>query len=99
MEEMKKKTKTPSTQTWTIPRKTAMMTKWTMKAWGILCFACTTRSSASRISGTFPSPRAVEASTCLFTNNLNRKCTLKDGVLTVNGKEYVFHKATGEYEW
>ncbi|KAG5663659.1 hypothetical protein KAF25_006244 [Fusarium avenaceum] len=26
------------------------------------------------------------------------KCTLKDGVLTVNGKEYVFHKATGEYE-
>ncbi|KAM5378045.1 hypothetical protein ACJZ2D_004656 [Fusarium nematophilum] len=26
-------------------------------------------------------------------------CTLKDGVLTVNGKEYVFHKATGEYEW
>ncbi|EON98565.1 putative transcription factor tfiia complex subunit protein [Phaeoacremonium minimum UCRPA7] len=27
------------------------------------------------------------------------KCTLKDGVLTVNGKEYVFHKATGEYEW
>lgn len=30
---------------------------------------------------------------------LDRKCTLKDGVLTVNGKEYVFHKATGEYEW
>lgn len=29
----------------------------------------------------------------------NRKCTLKDGVLTVNGKEYVFQKATGEYEW
>ncbi|KAK3181305.1 transcription factor IIA subunit alpha [Lecanicillium sp. MT-2017a] len=27
------------------------------------------------------------------------KCTLKDGVLTVNGKEYVFQKATGEYEW
>ncbi|KAL5888964.1 transcription factor IIA subunit alpha [Pyricularia oryzae] len=27
------------------------------------------------------------------------KCTLKDGVLCVNGKEYVFHKATGEYEW
>jgi transcription initiation factor TFIIA large subunit len=37
---------------------------------------------------------------CLFyTNNLCRKCVLKDGVLTVNGKEYVFHKATGEYEW
>jgi len=29
----------------------------------------------------------------------NRKCTLKDGVLTVNGREYVFQKATGEYEW
>jgi len=28
-----------------------------------------------------------------------RKCTLKDGVLTVNNREYVFHKATGEYEW
>lgn len=24
---------------------------------------------------------------------------MKDGVLTVNGKEYVFHKASGEYEW
>lgn len=34
-----------------------------------------------------------------LTNFLYRKCTLKDGVLTVNGKEYVFHKATGEYEW
>jgi transcription initiation factor TFIIA large subunit len=32
-------------------------------------------------------------------DELNRKCTLKDGVLTVNGREYVFHKATGEYEW
>ncbi|KAK6612048.1 transcription factor tfiia complex subunit [Botrytis cinerea] len=28
-----------------------------------------------------------------------RKCVMKDGVLTVNNKEYVFHKATGEYEW
>ncbi|EPE35465.1 Transcription factor IIA (TFIIA), beta-barrel [Glarea lozoyensis ATCC 20868] len=27
------------------------------------------------------------------------KCVMKDGVLTVNGKEYVFHKAQGEYEW
>ncbi|KAK8016433.1 hypothetical protein PG993_014622 [Apiospora rasikravindrae] len=27
------------------------------------------------------------------------KCVLKDGVLSVNGKDYVFHKATGEYEW
>jgi transcription initiation factor TFIIA large subunit len=27
------------------------------------------------------------------------KCVLKDGVLTVNGKEYVFRKANGEYEW
>lgn len=27
------------------------------------------------------------------------KCVMKDGVLTVNGREYVFHKASGEYEW
>ncbi|KAF3913998.1 hypothetical protein ABW21_db0208628 [Orbilia brochopaga] len=27
------------------------------------------------------------------------KCVLRHGVLTVNGKEYVFQKATGEYEW
>ncbi len=27
------------------------------------------------------------------------KCTLKDGVLTVAGREYVFQKATGEFEW
>ncbi|KAI1106174.1 transcription factor IIA, alpha/beta subunit [Jackrogersella minutella] len=27
------------------------------------------------------------------------KCVMKDGVLSVNGKDYVFHKATGEYEW
>ncbi|GAP84297.1 putative transcription factor alpha beta subunit [Rosellinia necatrix] len=27
------------------------------------------------------------------------KCVLKDGVLNVGGKDYVFHKATGEYEW
>ncbi|RKF75512.1 Transcription initiation factor IIA large subunit [Golovinomyces cichoracearum] len=27
------------------------------------------------------------------------KCVMKDGVLTVNNKEYVFHKASGEYEW
>ncbi|MCJ1309630.1 transcription factor IIA subunit alpha [Agyrium rufum] len=27
------------------------------------------------------------------------KCTLKDGVLTSGGKEYVFHKAQGEFEW
>ncbi|PMD37942.1 hypothetical protein L207DRAFT_431274 [Hyaloscypha variabilis F] len=26
-------------------------------------------------------------------------CVMKDGVLTVNGREYVFHKASGEYEW
>ena len=34
-----------------------------------------------------------------IANTLYRKCVLKDGVLTVNGKEYVFTKATGEYEW
>ncbi|KAI1926014.1 transcription factor IIA subunit alpha [Ophidiomyces ophidiicola] len=27
------------------------------------------------------------------------KCTLKDGILTTEGREYVFHKATGEFEW
>lgn len=27
------------------------------------------------------------------------KCTLKDGILTTSGKEYVFHKANGEFEW
>ncbi|KAM7206793.1 Transcription factor IIA, alpha/beta subunit [Rhypophila sp. PSN 637] len=27
------------------------------------------------------------------------KCTMKDGVMTVSGKEYVFHKGTGEFEW
>jgi len=27
------------------------------------------------------------------------KCVLKDGVLKANNKEYLFHKATGEFEW
>jgi len=27
------------------------------------------------------------------------KCTLKDGILTTSGREYVFHKAQGEFEW
>lgn len=27
------------------------------------------------------------------------KCTLKDGVLNTGGKEYLFHKAQGEFEW
>ncbi|KAF2765198.1 hypothetical protein EJ03DRAFT_217833 [Teratosphaeria nubilosa] len=27
------------------------------------------------------------------------KCTLKDGVMSVGGKEYVFHKGMGEFEW
>ncbi|PVH93780.1 transcription factor IIA, alpha/beta subunit [Periconia macrospinosa] len=27
------------------------------------------------------------------------KCTLKDGILTTNKREYLFHKATGEFEW
>lgn len=27
------------------------------------------------------------------------KCILKDGVLTTGGKEYLFHKANGEFEW
>ncbi|THY28715.1 TFIIA-domain-containing protein, partial [Aureobasidium pullulans] len=27
------------------------------------------------------------------------KCTLKDGIMSANGKEYLFHKAQGEFEW
>jgi transcription initiation factor TFIIA large subunit len=27
------------------------------------------------------------------------KCTLKDGVMSVGGKEWVFHKGMGEFEW
>ncbi|KAF2405252.1 hypothetical protein EJ06DRAFT_525780 [Trichodelitschia bisporula] len=27
------------------------------------------------------------------------KCVLKDGILTTGNKEYVFHKAQGEFEW
>jgi len=27
------------------------------------------------------------------------RCTLKDGILTTGGKEYLFHKANGEFEW
>ena len=27
------------------------------------------------------------------------KCTLKDGVMSVQGKEWVFHKGMGEFEW
>jgi transcription initiation factor TFIIA large subunit len=27
------------------------------------------------------------------------KCTLKDGVMSVKGREYVFHKGMGEFEW
>ncbi|KAL8717193.1 MAG: hypothetical protein Q9225_005541 [Loekoesia sp. 1 TL-2023] len=27
------------------------------------------------------------------------KCILKDGVLTTGGREYLFHKANGEFEW
>jgi len=28
-----------------------------------------------------------------------RKCNLKAGVMHLNGKDYLFHKATGEFEW
>ncbi len=27
------------------------------------------------------------------------KCVLKDGIMRVNGKEWVFHKGSGEFEW
>jgi transcription initiation factor TFIIA large subunit len=28
-----------------------------------------------------------------------RKCNLKDGIMNLNGRDYLFHKATGEFEW
>lgn len=28
-----------------------------------------------------------------------RKCILGSGIMHLNGQEYVFHKATGEFEW
>lgn len=28
-----------------------------------------------------------------------RKANLKDGIMHINGKDYVFSKATGEFEW
>ncbi|KAJ1926502.1 transcription factor IIA subunit alpha [Tieghemiomyces parasiticus] len=27
------------------------------------------------------------------------KCVLKDGILLIDGKDYLFHKGTGEFEW
>ncbi|KAJ8099614.1 transcription factor IIA, alpha/beta subunit [Lipomyces tetrasporus] len=40
---------------------------------------------------------------CLYdkvTRTKNKwKCVLKDGVVNVNGKDYLFGKGTGEYEW
>ncbi|RKP06754.1 transcription factor IIA, alpha/beta subunit-domain-containing protein [Thamnocephalis sphaerospora] len=27
------------------------------------------------------------------------KCVLKDGVLTMDGRDYVFHRASGDFEW
>ncbi|KAJ1980268.1 hypothetical protein H4R35_001184 [Dimargaris xerosporica] len=34
------------------------------------------------------------------TRQKNRwKCTLKDGIMLIDGKDYLFHKATGEFEW
>jgi hypothetical protein len=40
---------------------------------------------------------------CLYekvTRTKNKwKCTLKDGVMTVNGKDMLFQKANGEFEW
>lgn len=53
----------------------------------------------SRISGKHLFHESVIQVDEAATNSFYRKCTLKDGVLTVNGKEYVFHKANGEYEW
>ncbi|OMH84758.1 Transcription initiation factor IIA large subunit [Zancudomyces culisetae] len=34
------------------------------------------------------------------TKSKNRwKCVLKDGIMLVNNKNYLFHKATGDFEW
>jgi len=27
------------------------------------------------------------------------KCVLKDGIMLINGRDYLFHKATGDFEW
>lgn len=38
--------------------------------------------------------------TCMSLISMKQwKCTLKDGILTTGKKEYVFHKAQGEFEW
>lgn len=44
-------TRTPSTRTWTTPRRIAMTTRWTTKAWATSCSACMTRYSALKTSG------------------------------------------------
>lgn len=47
----------------------------------------------------------LETILCTYDNNKVKrvknkwKCTLNDGILTTGGKEYVFHKANGEFEW
>jgi len=27
------------------------------------------------------------------------KCVLKDGIMQINGRDYLFHKANGDFEW
>ena len=27
------------------------------------------------------------------------KCTLKEGIMNLNGKDYIFNKANGEFRW
>jgi transcription initiation factor TFIIA large subunit len=27
------------------------------------------------------------------------KCILKDGIMNINGKDYLFNKANGDFEW
>ncbi|KAJ2328784.1 transcription factor IIA subunit alpha, partial [Coemansia sp. RSA 2673] len=27
------------------------------------------------------------------------KCVLRDGIMLINGRDYLFQKATGEFEW
>ena len=40
---------------------------------------------------------------CLFDKVTKTKskwrCSLKDGIMHLNGTDYAFHRATGEFEW
>lgn len=55
-------------------------------------------------AGGHPEDEAVEQVMLCTYDKVQRvknkwKCTLKDGILRVANKEYVFHKGQGEFEW